>query len=56
MEEQTNKQIKIITNSGFKYLGKLVSQDSTFITINDLREGIIKIPLSNISFIKEVRE
>lgn len=50
----TNKRIKIITNSGFKYLGELVSQDSVFVEIIDDRCGLIKIPLVNISFMQEV--
>jgi len=51
-----NKRTKIITNSGYKYLGEEVSRDDIFIEIKDLREGIIKIPISNISFMKEVFE
>lgn len=51
---ETNKRMKIITNSGFKYEGVLISQDNIFIELNDTRQGIIKIPLANISFIKEV--
>lgn len=50
----TNKRMKIITNSGFKYEGILISQDNIFIELNDTRQGIIKIPLANISFIKDV--
>jgi len=49
-----NKRTKIITNSGFKYLGEEVSRDDIFIEIRDLKEGLIKIPISNISFIKEL--
>lgn len=45
--------MKIITNSGFKYTGIFISQDNTFIELNDDRQGIIKIPLANISFLKE---
>lgn len=52
----TNKRTKIITNSGYKYEGVIISQDNTFIEIKDDRQGIIKIPLVNISFIKEVEE
>ena len=54
MNEQKNQYIKIITNSGFKYQGKQISETSTFIEINDDKEGIIKIPLASISFLKEV--
>ena len=54
MVEQTNKRIKILTNSGFKYLGIFISQDTTFITMIDDRQGEIKIPLVNISFMQEV--
>lgn len=53
MEEQTNKRIKIITNSGFKYTGILISQDNLFIELIDDRQGKIKIPLANISFLKD---
>jgi len=48
--------VKILTNSGFKYLGEKISEDSLFIEIDDEKQGIIKIPLSNISFMKEVLE
>lgn len=51
-----NKRIKIITNSGYKYEGILVSQDSVFISMKDDRQGSIKIPLANISFLQEVGE
>ena len=50
-----NKRTKIITNSGYKYLGEEVSRDEIFIEIRDLREGLIKIPISNISSMKEVQ-
>ena len=52
----TNKRTKIITNSGYKYEGVIISQDSTFVELSDYRQGIIKIPLVNISFMKEVKE
>lgn len=54
MNEQTT--VKILTNSGFKYLGKFVSKDDTFVEINDFRQGTIKIPLLNISFMQEVSQ
>ena len=47
-------KIKVITNSGFKYEGEKISQDNTYIKIKDSREGIILIPLSNISLIKNL--
>ena len=47
-------KIKILTNSGFKYLGEKISQDNVFIEIDDFSQGIIKVPLANISFMKEV--
>jgi hypothetical protein len=50
----TNKRTKIITNSGYKYEGVIISQDNTFIELNDDRQGIIKIPLVNISLMKEL--
>jgi len=49
-------KIKILTNSGFKYFGEKISEDNLFIEIDDDRQGVIKIPLSNISFIKEVKK
>lgn len=52
--EQTNKRVKILTNSGYKYFGELISEDNIFVKIIDDRQGIIKIPLANISFMKEV--
>lgn len=52
----TNKRIKVITNSGYKYEGDLISQDNVFIELDDSRQGIIKVPLANISLIKEVEE
>lgn len=51
-----NKRTKIITNAGYKYDGVVVSQDNIFIEIKDDKQGIIKIPLVNISFIKECGE
>ena len=55
MVEQTNKQrVKILTNSGYKYLGPLISQDSSFVEVLDDVQGKIKVPLANISFMKEV--
>jgi len=47
-------KIKILTNSGYKYLGEKISESNLFIEINDEYQGVIKIPLANISFIKEV--
>jgi hypothetical protein len=49
-----NKRIKIITNSGFKYEGEIISQDNVFLEIKDDRQGTIKVPMANISFMKEV--
>ena len=55
MEQRTNeKRVKILTNSGYKYYGLLISQDNVFVEINDERQGIIKIPLANVSFMQEV--
>lgn len=51
----TNKRIKILTVSGFKYTGLQVSQDSVFIEIQDDRQGLIKVPISTISFLQEVQ-
>ena len=47
-------KIKVITNSGFKYEGNKVSQDNVYLKIDDDKEGIIEIPLSNISLIKNL--
>lgn len=49
-------KIKIMTNSGFKYLGRKISEDNIYIEIEDERQGIIKIPLVNISFMKNLEE
>ena len=49
-------RIRILTNSGWKYEGEKISEDSNFIELIDAKEGKIKIPLSTISFIKEVGE
>jgi len=49
-------KIKILTNSGYKYLGEKISEDDKFIEIDDERDGTIKVPISNISFIKELNE
>ena len=53
---ETNKRTKIITNSGFKYEGLIISQDNLFVEIKDDRQGIIKVPLCNISMMKELGE
>jgi len=56
MEEQTNKQvrIKILTNSGYKYLGALIEKNSLFVIMIDDRQGKIEVPLANISLLQEV--
>lgn len=48
------KIIKIITNSGFKYLGELIEENSSFVILNDFKQGKIQVPLVNISFLQEV--
>lgn len=48
-------KIKIITNSGYKYLGELIKKDSSFVELDDEKEGVISIPTNNISFMKEVK-
>lgn len=53
---ERKKRVKIITNVGYKYHGDVCSQDNLFIEIIDVYNGKIKIPLANISFIKEVDE
>lgn len=50
----TNKRIKILTNAGYRYEGVVISEDKSFIELNDDRQGKIKIPLCNISFIQEL--
>jgi len=49
-------KIKIITNSGYKYSGKKISETALFVEIDDDSQGIIKVPLANISFLKELEE
>ena len=46
-------KVKIITNSGYKYSGEKISEDNIFVEIDDERQGKIKVPLANISFMKE---
>ena len=54
MREQTNRRIKVLTNSGFKYEGDFIEENPTFIILIDDKQGKIKIPLVNVSLIKEV--
>lgn len=56
MEERMNKQtrVKILTNSGYKYLGLLIEKNSTFVVLIDDKLGKIEVPLSNISLLQEV--
>lgn len=57
MDERMNKtRIKILTNSGYKYVGILVEKNSSFVVLIDDKEGKIEIPLNNISFLKEVED
>jgi hypothetical protein len=49
-------KVKIITNSGYKYFGEKISENTIFIEIIDEKEGKIKVPLVNISFMKEVKD
>ena len=53
--ERTNKKVKIITNAGYKYYGIVISEDSSFIKLQDNALGEIEIPLANISFVKEFK-
>lgn len=46
--------VKIITNSGFKYTGEKISESKTCIKIKEIKEGVIEIPFINISLIKEL--
>jgi len=50
------KNIKVITNSGFRYSGPIIKDDTEYLTIKDKFEGNISIPKKNISFIKEVEK
>jgi len=53
--EQTNKpRIKILTNSGYKYLGELIEKNPLFVIMIDDRQGRIEVPLVNISLLQEV--
>jgi len=56
--EQTNKpiRIKILTNSGFKYLGELIEKNSLFVILCDDRQGRIEVPLANISLLQELEK
>lgn len=49
-------KIVILTTKGFKYRGEKISQDGLFVEIDDCREGIIKVPIQTISYMKEVGE
>ena len=46
-------EIKIITNTGYKYSGELVEETDKFIILIDIKEGKISVPLCNISLIKK---
>lgn len=48
------QQIKILTESGYKYSGILIEETETYIEIEDIKEGLICIPITNISFIKKL--
>jgi hypothetical protein len=54
MKERKEMRIQLLTNSGYRYTGEKISEDSSFIEIKDDKMGIIKIPLVNISFMKEL--
>ncbi len=56
--EQTNKpkRVKILTNSGYKYLGELVEKNSLFVILIDDRQGKIEVPLANISLLQKVQQ
>jgi len=56
MNKRKNMKVKIITNSGYKYFGEKISENTIFIEIIDEKEGKIKVPLVNISFMKEVKD
>jgi len=47
-------EILIITIQGYKYKGRQISEDSTFIELKDFKIGKIKVPISNISYLKEL--
>ena len=53
---ETNKRIKVITNSGYKYLGTLIEKNSLFVILIDDHLGKIEVPLANISLLQEVSE
>lgn len=56
MNERPKMKIKIITAKGFKYQGKFISENSVLIELEDEKEGRLKIPYSNISLIKTLKE
>lgn len=56
MNKRTRMKIKIITNSGFKYEGEKISEDSLFIRIDDDKQGKISVPLANVSLIKNLED
>lgn len=49
-------RIKILTNSGYKYLGELVEKNPLFVILIDDRQGKIEVPLVNISLLQDENE
>ena len=49
-------KILIITIKGYKYSGEKFSEDSVFIELEDSKVGRIKVPISNISYLKELNQ
>lgn len=49
-------KILIITTTGYKYSGEQISEDSVFIEIKDSKVGKIKVPIQNISYLKELNQ
>ena len=56
MNEKTKMRIKLITNSGFKYSGEKLSENSLFVKLIDDKQGEISVPLANISYLKELNQ
>jgi hypothetical protein len=49
-------KIKIKTNAGFNYSGELLEENLNYIILIDWKEGEVQIPISNISFLKKIKE
>ncbi len=50
-----NKQVQIVLNKGFTYVGLVISFDENSVTIIDKTNSKVCLKESSIEFIKEVR-